>query len=73
MVRDNLETLEAAICDGALAVRIPEHARRELVAFLECGLLCRGFARFRCACGESRLVAFSCKGGDSAPRAWAGA
>ena len=63
VVRDNLETLYGAIDDEALAVRIPKHARKELEAYLECGLLCRGFARLRCQeCGESRLVAFSCKG-----------
>ncbi len=67
VVRDNLETLEAAIGEGALEARIPRHARRELASFLECGLLCRGFARFRCACGESRLVAFSCKGRGFCP------
>ena len=30
VVRDNLETLYGAIGDGALAVRIPKHARKEL-------------------------------------------
>ncbi|CAN5244756.1 hypothetical protein BH09MYX1_BH09MYX1_62720 [soil metagenome] len=45
VVRDNLETLYGAIEDGALDVRIAKHARKELEAYLECGLLCRGFAR----------------------------
>jgi hypothetical protein len=63
VVRDNLETLYGAIGDGAIAVRIPKHARKELEAYLDCGLLCRGFARLKCQdCGERRLVAFSCKG-----------
>ena len=63
VVRDNLETLYGAIGDGAIAVRLPKHARKELEAFLDCGLLCRGFARLKCEeCGESQLVAFSCKG-----------
>ena len=63
VVRDNLETLYGAIGDGAIAVRIPKHARKELEAYLGCGQLCRGFARLKCEeCGESRLVAFSCKG-----------
>ena len=63
VVRENLETLYGAIDDGAIAVRIPKHARKELEAYLDCGLLCRGFARLKCeGCGESRLVAFSCKG-----------
>ncbi len=63
VVRDNLETLLGAVDDGALAVRIPKHARKELLAYLDCGLLCRGFARLKCrGCSETRLVAFSCKG-----------
>ena len=61
VVRDNLETLYGAIDDGAIAVRIPKHARKELEA-------CRGFARLRCGeCGVSRLVAFSCKGRGFCP------
>ena len=42
VVRDNIETLVGAIDDGALAVRIPRQARRELLVYLDCGLLCRG-------------------------------
>lgn len=38
VVRDNIETLLAAIDDGALAFRIPRHAREELLAYLDCGL-----------------------------------
>ena len=38
VVRDNLETLYGAIDDGAIAVRIPKHARKELEAYLDCGL-----------------------------------
>jgi DNA-directed RNA polymerase subunit RPC12/RpoP len=35
---------------------------RELRAYLDCGILARGFARVRCPdCGFERLVAFSCK------------
>ena len=34
VVRDNLETLSGAIEDGAIAVRIPKHARKELEAYL---------------------------------------
>jgi hypothetical protein len=69
VVRDNLETLYGAISDGALAVRIPKHARRELEAYLGCGLLCwKGFVRLRCGeCGESQTVAFSCKGRGFCP------
>jgi len=68
VVRDNLETLFGAINDGALPIRIPRHAREELLAYLDCGLLCRGFARLKCrACDETRLVAFSCKGRGFCP------
>ena len=68
LVRDNLETLYGAMDDGALDVRLPKHQRKELEAYLDCGLLCRGFARLRCgACDESRLVAFSCKGRGFCP------
>ena len=68
VVSDNLDTLYAAIDDGALDVRIPKHAKKELDAVLDCGLLCRGFARLWCAgCNESRLVAFSCKGRGFCP------
>jgi hypothetical protein len=34
VVRDNLETLYGAIDDGAIAARIPKHARKELEAYL---------------------------------------
>jgi hypothetical protein len=68
IVRDNVETLYGAIDDGAIAIRIPQHAKKELEAYLDCGLLCRGFARLRCeSCDESRLVAFSCKGRGFCP------
>jgi Transposase zinc-binding domain len=68
VVRENLETLYGAIGDGALAVRIPKHARKELEAYLDCGLLCRGFARLKYQdCGERGLVAFSCKGHGFCP------
>jgi hypothetical protein len=57
VVRDNLETLYAASADGALDIKLPKHPKNELEAYLDCGLLCRGFARLRCgSCSESRLV-----------------
>jgi hypothetical protein len=74
VVRDNIETLFGAIDDGALAARIPKHARAELLAYLDCGLLRRGFARLKYrGCSETRLVAFSCRWRGFARRAWAGA
>ena len=40
---------------------LPKFLRKELDEYLECGLLCRGFARLRCSetCKETRLVGFS--------------
>jgi hypothetical protein len=43
---------------GALDIKLPKHARKELEGHLDCGVLCRDFARLRCgACRENRLVA----------------
>ena len=68
VVRDNLETPYGAIDDGALAVKLPKHAKKELEAYLNCGLLCRGFALLKCGdCDERRLVAFCCKGRGFCP------
>jgi hypothetical protein len=40
----------------------PGFIERTFERYLECGLLCAGFARVRCdGCGFERLVAFSCK------------
>ena len=61
-------TLYGAIDDGALEVKIPKHAKKELESYLDCGQLCRGFARLKCGdCKESRIVAFSCKGRGFCP------
>ena len=63
-----METLFAAVDEGAVSVSLPAFVRNELSAYLECGRLCRGFARLRCvACAESRVVAFSCKGRGFCP------
>jgi hypothetical protein len=74
VVRDNVQTLYGAIDDEAIAIRIPEHAKKELEAYLDCGLLCRGFARL-CARVATRAVWSPSAVRDvvSAPRAWAGA
>jgi hypothetical protein len=62
IVREHLETfLEQA--RGPEGEGYPRFVEHEFRRYLECGLLCRGFARLRCAeCGYERLVAFSCKG-----------
>jgi len=42
--------------------QLPRYVEHELRAYLECGVLAHGFLRVRCEeCGESRVVAFSCK------------
>ena len=65
--RETLETLYA-VYDGALSIALPPFVRAELDGYLDCGLLCRGFARPRCGmCKDSRVVAFSCKGRGSCP------
>ena len=41
---------------------VREFIKEEFDAFLECGILARGFLRLRCAeCAHEKLVAFSCK------------
>ena len=62
VVQENLDTLYGAVEDGALAIALPKFVRKELEGYLECGLLCHGFARLKSgSCDETRLVAFSCK------------
>ena len=40
----------------------------EGTAYLDCGILARGFARVRCGqCGHDFLIAFSCKGRGVCP------
>ena len=47
---------------------VPRFVEEEFRAFLRCGFLARGFARFRCmGCTTERLVAFSCKGRGFCP------
>ena len=61
-MRDNLQTLYAAVEDG-FASPLPQFVRNEFERYLDCGILCRGFALLKCeTCHEQRLVAFSCKG-----------
>ena len=47
---------------------VPGYVEDELRGYLECGLLCFGFARARCTgCGQGFVVAFSCKGRGVCP------
>ena len=63
VVRDHFEMFRAqaaGIRDGA---GLPTFVEEEFRAFLRCGFLAGGFARFRCDdCGLDRLVPFLCKG-----------
>lgn len=48
--------------------RLPGFVRNELEAFLRCGILSHGFARFECKrCRHNHVVAFSCKGRGFCP------
>ncbi len=68
IVQDHFETFRvqaASLRDGE---GLPRFVEEEFRAFLRCGWLAGGFARFRCAsCGLDRLVAFSCKGRGFCP------
>ncbi len=47
---------------------VPRFCRREVAAFLRCGILAHGFARVHCGdCGKDDVVAFSCKGRGFCP------
>jgi len=41
VVRDNVETLYAAVAAGFEGVSLPPFVRREFDSYLDCGLLCR--------------------------------
>jgi len=48
--------------EAAAGADLPQFAKDEFDAFLECGILAHGFLRLRCGdCGHDKLVAFSCK------------
>jgi hypothetical protein len=63
VVCEELESFLAAARERSEHGRgLPAFVERELRAYLDCGILARGFARVRCPdCGFERLVAFSCK------------
>jgi hypothetical protein len=47
---------------------VPGYVEEELRGYLECGVLCFGFARALCTgCGQGFVVAFSCKGRGVCP------
>jgi Putative transposase/Transposase zinc-binding domain len=47
---------------------VPKHIDKEFRAYLECGILAKGFACAHCSsCGKGFLIAFSCKGRGICP------
>ncbi len=51
-----------AQAEDAAGADLPQFVKDEFDAFLECGILARGFLRLHCGdCGHDKLVAFSCK------------
>jgi len=69
ILRDHLETFLARLEEEERPfANWPGFVRRELAAFMDCGVLARGFCRFRCpSCGKDESVAFSCKGRGFCP------
>ena len=42
---------------------LPDFVKKELLAYLDCGILCKGAIRAHCSdCNHSVVVALSCKG-----------
>jgi len=69
VVQGNLETwLAERWEDDGQGRAVPAWVERDLRAYLDCGILARGFARARCAsCGHEIVVAFSCCGRGACP------
>jgi len=68
VVREHLETFLAEARRRGDGTGVPRFVEKELREFLGCGVLARGFARFRCPdCFREILVAFSCKGRGFCP------
>lgn len=62
IVAEHSETVLAQAEASSLRGGYPQYVKDEVAAYLRCGLLVHGFARFACkACGAERLVAYSCK------------
>jgi len=68
VVRDNLDEFLETVSLGSDGHGLPSFVEDELRAFISCGDLRGGFARFRCrTCGFERLLPFSCKGRGFCP------
>jgi hypothetical protein len=47
---------------------VPDFVKREFEPYLDCGLLEKGFTRYKCSiCGAEKLAAHSCKGRSFCP------
>jgi hypothetical protein len=61
LVRAHYETFAAQV-EQAGAGTLPRFVRDEFEAYLDCGILAKGFLRLTCdTCARDTLVAFSCK------------
>ena len=68
VVRDHLEDFLETVSLGDDGHGLPSFVEDELRAFVTCGDLRGGFARFQCRrCGFERLLPFSCKGRGFCP------
>lgn len=68
VVHEHVETFRAEAARLRGGDGLPRFVDAEFRAFLRCGFLAGGFARFRCRdCTAERLVAFSCKGRGFCP------
>ena len=69
IVRENLETFLACAREECPDHDpIPKHVEKTFRKYLQCGVLCWGAGRCRCAsCGHDFLVGFSCKGRGLCP------
>jgi len=68
LVRDHLATFLDRCRERSDGRDVPTFVRRALLRFLDCGVLQKGFCRFRCeACGLDHLVALTCKGRGFCP------
>lgn len=62
VLRENVMTFLEQAKDHSTGQGLPAYVKEELLAFLDCGLLQKGFLRIGCQdCKHERLVAFSCK------------
>ncbi len=68
IVHDHFETFRVRASIVREGEGLPRFVEEEFRAFLRCGWLAGGFARFRCtSCDLDRLVPFSCKGRGFCP------